>query len=462
MPQKSNFHFSISERKIYLRFLDVVFIVFGLYLLSQYFDFEYFNFKNPSIYIWLAVLIIYYYFFGEVFELFKLKTASDRYLTLRSLVITVVFTTLFYVFTPKISPVLPSNRLQIVYFSLTVFVSILLNRLFYIQFIFSPRFLKNFLLIGDETSIESLLTKVEQYQSNRFVGYVSNKELKNHSDKQFSAIENANIDDLVNKLGINEIIICSTINDFNAKNINEQLITLFEKGMSIRSVDSFLEDETFKISENQLVANFYNYFSFSKSHQNNLYLAFRRLLDIVFGLLGICYLIILMPFVFLINLVGNKGRLFYVQKRVGKRGKEFKIIKFRTMVSNAEKNGAVWSKKGDVRVTPFGRILRKTRMDEVPQFINVLKGEMSLIGPRPERPEFVLQLVHEIPYYALRHVIQPGLTGWAQVMHPYANTVKDQQEKLWFDLYYIKERNLLLDLKIVIKTISTVLFFRGT
>ena len=462
MPHKSNFHFSISERKIYLRVLDVVFMVLGLFLLNLYFDFEYFNFNSPTFVTWLVVLICYYYFFGEVFELFRLKAASDHYLTLRSLVITIFFTSLFYVFTPKISPVLPTNRLQIVYFSLTIFVAVLLNRLFYIQFIFSPRFLKNFLLIVNDASITSLLGKVEQYESNRFVGYVSNAELKNHPDKHFSTIEGVNIEVLVKKLGINEIVICSTINDFNPKNINEQLITLFEKGVNIKSVDSFLEDETFKVSENQLVANFYNYFSFSKSHQNNLYLAFRRLLDIVFGLIGIVYLMILIPFVFLLNLISNRGSLFYVQNRVGQKGKEFKIIKFRTMISNAEKDGAVWSQKGDVRITPFGRILRKTRIDEVPQFVNVLKGEMSLIGPRPERPEFVKQLEQEIPYYALRHVIKPGLTGWAQVMHPYASSVKDQQEKLWFDLYYMKERNLILDLKIVIKTISTVLFFRGT
>jgi len=173
-------------------------------------------------------------------------------------------------------------------------------------------------------------------------------------------------------------------------------------------------------------------------------------------------LVFLMPLILLFNLFGNRGKLFYTQKRVGRRGKLFTIIKFRSMVSNAEKNGAEWSKKGDVRITPFGRILRKTRIDEVPQFINVLKGEMSLIGPRPERPVFVTKLENELPYYALRHVIRPGLTGWAQVMHPYARTVKDQHEKLLFDLYYIKERNLLLDLKIVIKTISAILFFRGT
>lgn len=461
MPN-NQFHFTISERKIYLRFFDVVFMVLGLSVLNYFIDFEYFNFKNDTVYTWLVVLVFYYYFFGEVFELFQLKTASDRYLTLKSLVITVVFTTLFYVFTPKISPILPQNRLQIVYFSLTILFSIMFNRWLYIQFIFSPRFLKNILLIGDATAVEAFLLQVERDQSNRFVGYIANKSIAQAQNMAFSSVDEVDIEAMTTALGVNEILICSTINDYNAYTINTQLIILFEKGMSIRSVDSFLENETMKISEKQLVANFYNYFSFSKSHQNNLYLAFRRLLDLIFAVVGIAFLACLTPLVFLLNLLGNRGSLFYIQKRVGKRGELFNIIKFRTMVANAEKNGAVWSRKGDVRVTPFGRILRKTRLDEVPQFINVLKGEMSLIGPRPERPEFVAKLENELPYYALRHVIKPGLTGWAQVMHPYASTVKDQQEKLLFDLYYIKERNLILDLKIVIKTISTILFFRGT
>ena len=461
MPQ-NNIHFSISERRLYLRFLDMVFMISGLFCLSYFFEFEYFNFSNSNIYVRLLVLFIYYYFFGEIFELFELKTASDRYLTLKSLMVTIVFTTLFYVFTPKISPVLPTNRLQIIYFSLTLFGSVLINRFIYIHFIFSPRFLKNILLIGDARAIEQLLGKVEHNQSNRFVGYVSNALIAAYPDLHFSAINTANIEKLVATLGVNEILVSPTFNDFDSRSVNVQLIELFEKGINIRSVDNFLENETFKISENQLISNFYNYFSFSKSHENNLYLAFGRILDLFFSIVGILVLVLLLPLIFIFNVFGNKGKLFYTQKRVGRRGKYFTIIKFRSMVSTAEKNGAEWSKKGDGRITPFGRILRKTRIDEVPQFINVLKGEMSLIGPRPERPVFVTKLEHELPYYALRHVIRPGLTGWAQVMHPYARTVKDQQEKLLFDLYYIKERNLLLDLKIVIKTISTILFFRGT
>ncbi|RXP44843.1 exopolysaccharide biosynthesis polyprenyl glycosylphosphotransferase [Lutibacter sp. HS1-25] len=459
---KDQFHFSISERKVYLRALDVVFIITGLSIFSYVFDFEYFNFNNHYLFIWLLVLVVYYYFFGEVFELFDLKVASDRYSTFRSLVITVFFTTLFYVFTPKISPNLPDNRLQIVYFSFTIFMSVLLNRLIYIQFIFAPIFLKNILLIGDANSIDQVLTKVTFNKANHFVGYVSNNQLTKYPLLNYTAIENVNIESLIKEKAINEILICSTINNQNAKKLNAQLIASFEKGVSIKSADLFLENELFKISENQLVGNFYNYFYFSQSHQNNLYLAFRRIIDIILSVFGITFLVVFVPFIFLLNLIGNRGPLFYTQKRVGKHAVEFKIIKFRSMVSNAENNGAVWAQKGDVRITPFGRILRKSRLDEVPQFINVFKGEMSLIGPRPERPEFVYKLEEEIPYYGLRHVVKPGLTGWAQVMHPYAGTVKDQQEKLWFDLYYIKERNLMLDFKIVIKTISTVLFFRGT
>ena len=121
------------------------------------------------------------------------------------------------------------------------------------------------------------------------------------------------------------------------------------------------------------------------------------------------------------NLLANRGRLFYYQDRVGKKGKAFSIIKLRTMVSNAETDGAIWANKNDSRITSFGKFLRKTRLDEMPQFFNILRGEMSLIGPRIERPEFVNKLEKELPFYAIRHAIKTGLTGWAQVMYPYVN-----------------------------------------
>jgi len=461
MPQKS-LHFSISERKLYLRIFDVLFSLLGLFVINYFFDFQYFNFYSTQKIIWIIILAFYLLFFGQVFEMYNLKVASDKYLTLRSTLITVALTTIFYVFTPVITPELPQNRLQIVFFAFALLVFILLNRFIYIQFIFSPRFFKNILVIGDANEIEKILQQLKYSGTNLRITYVSNKQIKSITNIEFIPLNDANLNLLVAKNFINEILVSSSNPALIDSNLSKQLIEIFEKGTAIKSLEKFLEEQTFKITENQLSTNFYNFFSFSKSHQNNLYLAFRRFLDFFFAILGFFFLGFLLPFVFAGNLVANRGALLYKQKRVGKRGFEFNIIKFRTMIANAEKNGAEWAKKNDVRVTPFGKLLRKTRLDEVPQFINVLKGEMSIIGPRPERPEFVSQLEKEIPFYAIRHVIKPGLTGWAQVMHPYASSVNDQQEKLMYDLYYIKERDLLLDFKIVIKTISTVLFFRGT
>lgn len=157
----------------------------------------------------------------------------------------------------------------------------------------------------------------------------------------------------------------------------------------------------------------------------------------------------------------SPGSIIYSQSRVGLFGQEFTVYKFRSMRTDAEKNGAVWATQGDPRITKVGRILRKTRIDELPQLWNVFKGDMSLIGPRPERPEFVRQLEEQIPFYALRHSVKPGVTGWAQVSYPYGSSVEDSRRKLEYDLYYVKNMSLLLDFRIILKTIGVILFPKG-
>ncbi len=149
-------------------------------------------------------------------------------------------------------------------------------------------------------------------------------------------------------------------------------------------------------------------------------------------------------------------KIFYKQKRVGKDSEHFLIWKLQSMKQNAEKNGAVWAEEKDSRITKFGKILRKLHIDEIPQMINVLKGDINLVGPRPERPEFVEKLEKEIPYYFLRHSITPGFTGWAQIKYRYARTVDDSQSKFEYDLYYLKNRNIFLDFGIIIKTIQII------
>lgn len=167
------------------------------------------------------------------------------------------------------------------------------------------------------------------------------------------------------------------------------------------------------------------------------------------------------PIVFALNLFFNRGPLFYTQKRVGLHGKEFKIYKFRSMVKNAEQSGVVMATKDDQRVTPFGKILRVFRIDELPQIISVVRGDMQFIGPRPERKHFVNQLNEMLPVYNVRHLIKPGITGWAQVKYKYGENLEDSIRKLEYDLYYIKNRSTSLDLRIIFKTVTTILFSRG-
>lgn len=182
----------------------------------------------------------------------------------------------------------------------------------------------------------------------------------------------------------------------------------------------------------------------------------KRAFDIFFGGIGLLVFVLVIPFIALVIKLDSKGPIFYSQKRVGKGGRHFILHKLRTMTVGAEQGGAVWAKAKDLRVTKVGKILRAGHIDEFPQFLNILKGELSFVGPRPERPVFVAQLKQEIPFYDIRHLVKPGFTGWAQINYRYGASVKDAEEKLKYDLYYVKNRNLLFDLSIILKTVRII------
>jgi exopolysaccharide biosynthesis polyprenyl glycosylphosphotransferase len=188
-----------------------------------------------------------------------------------------------------------------------------------------------------------------------------------------------------------------------------------------------------------------------------LYQTAKRTLDIALSLCGLLATALLFPIIALAIRLDSPGPVIYSQIRVGRLGKPFRIYKFRSMRQDAEASGAVWASVGDARVTPVGQFLRQTRLDELPQLFNVLIGEMSLVGPRPERPEFVSTLSEKVPHYSRRHMVVPGLTGWAQVSYPYGASVEDALEKLQYDFYYIKHRSLFLDAEILLRTVSTVI-----
>jgi len=188
----------------------------------------------------------------------------------------------------------------------------------------------------------------------------------------------------------------------------------------------------------------------------------KRVFDLILSFILFTLSLPFIPLIALIIKLSSKGKVFFTQIRVGKNGQTFKVIKFRTMFENAETNGPQWATTNDSRITKVGRLLRKTRIDEIPQLLNIIKNEMSIIGPRPERPEFIEQLQNQIPFYKERLLIKPGLTGWAQVAGPsYGGSKEESLEKLQYDLFYIKNRSLTLDLSILLKTIRIVLSRQG-
>lgn len=231
-------------------------------------------------------------------------------------------------------------------------------------------------------------------------------------------------------------------------------------GIEVVDAPSFYEEKTGKLLIENLRP---SWFIFSDGFRlTPAFKFFKRVFDVLFAASGLILSALLMPAIALAIKFDSRGPVFFRQVRAGEKEEPFTIYKFRTMRTDAEKNGAVWASEKDPRVTRSGRFLRKSRLDEIPQLFNVLKGDMSFVGPRPERPEFVNELKRAIPYYSERHFVRPGLTGWAQVRFPYGASIEDAIEKLRYDLYYIKNMSLFLDVYIVLETVKVILLKRGS
>ena len=464
MAQKSLVHFDISERKVLLRVMDIFFVLFTLSIVSIIFEFDYFRI-SADYWGWTVVLISYLIIFSSIFELYDLQKASRFETVLKNVILTVSVTVLFFLLTPFYTPSLPENRLQILFFFLSMVGALLLWRFAYITLISSPRFYKKALLIGDVAELNLMLKALQKSDPNYVItGFINTgKKSDEFVVLELQQFEASHLRTIIKDFMINEIVVASS--SVRSKQMTSSLLndlnTLLIQGFPIKDYTQVYENLTYRVPVQHIGKDFYKFFLFSRSNHNKFYLFFLRIFDLSFSVLGLMICLLIIPFIFLINLIANKGTLFYSQERIGKNAKHFKILKFRTMLKDAELNGPQWAEKNDDRITSFGKFLRRTRLDEFPQFYNVLVGDMSIIGPRPERPIFVKELSKTLPFYKTRHIVKPGLTGWAQVKANYGSSYTDSLEKLQYDLYYIKHRGLFLDLNILLKTFSTILFYRG-
>ena len=241
----------------------------------------------------------------------------------------------------------------------------------------------------------------------------------------------------------------------------DKLLEMKLDGVTFDHLASVYEEYTGKIALENLRPSWLIFSDgFRKSRR---FAALKRLSDVLLAAIGLVVAAPILLMVAALVKLTSAGPALYSQRRVGHRGRVFTVRKFRSMHVNAEaKTGPVWASRDDPRITSVGRWLRKSRLDEIPQLWNVLVGDMSFVGPRPERPEFVSELTEQIPFYGQRHIIRPGLTGWAQVRYSYGASAEDAMQKLQYDLYYIKNMSVALDMLIILRTIKTVVLRRGT
>jgi len=268
----------------------------------------------------------------------------------------------------------------------------------------------------------------------------------------------AHLMDVVHKQKVHRVIVAMP--DRRGTIPMRELLLLRMQGVKIEEATTWLEKISGKIEVENLYPSWLVYGEGFR--RSTAFIIVRRIVSIVISLIGLILALPLLPLIMLAIRLDSKGPIFYTQARVGKAGHIFKVVKFRTMRQDAEaENGPEWDGDKDPRVTRVGKFLRSSRLDEIPQLWCVLKGDMAFVGPRPERPEFIERLSKEIPYYGVRHMVRPGLTGWAQVKYKYGSTVADSREKLQYDLFYIKNASIGLDLLIMFQTVKTVLLRRG-
>jgi len=392
----------------------------------------------------LAFSVIYplwllsFYIFG-LYDLNLAKnTPSFYWAILKATVLNgLLSTTLFYLF-PYFLGVTPKTNL----FLNLLFFGILFSlwRYLYNSFVKSSTLGREIVIIGKNPKSLELAEKIN---SNPQLGY-----------KIAAIIDPEKIEELNLKTNPN---ICTIVTAVNLDHYPELAKKLYQHlaYFNFESFPNFYEKISGKVPLSQIDEIWF--LNNLKERERVIYEKIKRLSDILIGLIVGAITILIFPFIALAIKLDSPGPIFYKQVRAGRNGKNFSLIKFRSMEKEAEKNGAVWAEKNDPRITGIGKILRKSLIDELPQFINILKGEISSIGPRPERPEFIAQLEEEIPFYQNRHIVKPGLTGWAQVNFKYGNSKEDALEKLQYELYYIKNRSLFLDLKIILKTVNTLL-----
>lgn len=467
-PQvKKRWRFRSGERQAILFVGDLVAtamaVFFGLYFWAQQdwlnFSWAFLDQRAP---FWFYLLPFAWILF--LVEIYDVRNANRRKDVFRGVgtaaaISFVVYLLIFFIAEPNS---LPRRGVFIFIIAATIFT--LIWRLIYIQIFTAPVFTRRVLIIGAGLAGSTLAEMLGGLRPAPFivVGYIDDDPEKQGKEiKRYKVLGTGiQLTDLIQSLDITDLIFA--ISGELQPEIFRAVLNAEESGIEVSSLPNVYEDLFGRVPILLLQSDWILRSFIDQSHTTGVFESIKRLMDIIGSLMGLVVLILIFPLIAILILIDSGRPILYSQMRVGKNGDPYKIFKFRTMVRDAEKDGVARTAiVNDERITRFGKMLRRSHMDELPQVFNILRGENSIVGPRAEQIELVNQFQQKIPFYRARLFVRPGLTGWAQINQRYASTVEDTSVKLEYDLYYIKHRNLLLDLNIIFRTVGAVIGLKG-
>lgn len=457
----------ISERRLLLMAGDALAVVASVLIALRIWAFvaRYpftLDFVLPQSH-WFVILVGLWLLLASANDFYDLRTVARRLATVQRLLwitfqMLVVYLLVFFLSPPGSLP-----RLFILYFGVASLVLIGIWRLVNPALLGWASEPRRVLIVGTDWATEAIIGVIGRYAYDEYhiKGIIGEREDVGQSVSDVPVVGTGR--DLMNYVyqdRISELIITST-RELSGETF-QGVMDAYIRGITIIPMPLLYERITGRVPVEHVDSHWTIVLPIDGNSIFNPYPVLKRMTDIALSILGLTIFLLLFPLIALLIRLDSSGNIFYSQERVGLNGHVFRIYKFRSMVADAEKkSGAVFSQQGDPRVTRMGRLMRKTRLDELPQLLNILRGDMSLIGPRPERPEHVHRLTQKIPFYRTRLVVRPGLTGWAQVRYGYGSDDEDALIKLQYDLYYIRHQSFLLDMNILVRTIGRVLKMSG-
>ena len=457
----------ISERRLLLMFGDTLSILLAVYLALGVWAFV--GNRDFSIEFlagqisWFLLLPTVWFVLASANDYYDLQVASSRSGSLQRLFLIQLQLLVVYLLVFFLSERTALPRLFILYYGGLSFAFITLWRLLNPALVGWASVQRRVLIVGTDWAAKTIVETLqnEAKSSYEILGIIGENGAVGTQIANVSVIGSGR--DLLNYVlrdNIKELVLTST-RELQGE-VFQGVMDAYERGVTITPMPLLYERITGRVPIEHVNNNWSVVLPIGTETSVNPYPFLKRIMDVLLSIVGLFVFVLIAPFIALVIKLDSRGSVFFTQRRVGRNGYPFNMIKFRTMAMDAEKEtGAVFAQANDPRVTRVGKILRKTRLDELPQLVNVLKGEMSLVGPRPERPEHVKRLQEKIPFYRTRHVVRPGVTGWAQVRYPYGANDEDAMAKLQYDLYYIRHQSLALDVNIIIRTVGKVLRMAG-